>query len=51
MIKYVCEEHIDDIMDDLINEYESFPIMEECEDKQCEYCNNRSKYLVKIADA
>ena len=32
MIKYVCEEHIDDIMDDLINEYETFPIMEECQD-------------------
>lgn len=51
MIKYVCEEHIDDIMDDLINEYETFPIMEECGDKQCEYCKNRSKYLVKITDA
>lgn len=51
MIKYVCEEHIDDIMDDLINEYETFPIMEECQDMQCECCNNKSKYLIRIIEA
>ena len=51
MIKYVCEEHIDDIMDDLINEYETFPIMEECQDMQYEYCNNKSKYLIRIIEA
>jgi putative ABC transport system ATP-binding protein len=28
MIKYVCEEHIDDIMDDLINEYDNKSLIE-----------------------
>lgn len=51
MIKYVCEEHIDDIMDDLINEYETFPIIEKCEDKQCEYCSKKSQYEAKIIEA
>lgn len=47
MKKYVCEEHLDEAMDDLINEYETFPLMERCTDKQCEICGKKSEYEVK----
>ena len=47
MIKYACEEHLDEAMDDLINEFETFPIMEKCTDKQCSYCEKKSEYEIK----
>ena len=48
MIKYACEEHMDEVMDDFINEYETFPIIEEHQGEKCTYCDKKSKYEVKI---
>lgn len=48
MVKYACEEHMDDAMEDIINEGETFPIINEAKDKQCSYCTNECKYEVKM---
>ena len=49
MVKYACEEHIDELMDEIINEYETFPVMEKEEsDKKCSYCSNVSVYKVLL---
>lgn len=45
--KYACEEHIDEAMDEVINEEETFPVINEVTGKQCNYCNKESKYEVR----
>lgn len=47
-IKYACEEHIDEAMDEVINEKETFPVINEVEGKRCSYCDKESKYEVKM---
>lgn len=46
--KYACEEHIDEAMDDIINENETFPVINEVSNKQCSYCEKQCKYEVKM---
>ena len=47
-VKYACEEHMDEAMDDVINENETFPVINEASGKTCSYCEKESKYEVKI---
>lgn len=47
-IKYACEDHIDEAMDEVINEKETFPIINKVNDNKCDYCNKKSKYEVKM---
>lgn len=46
--KYACEDHIDEAMDEVINENETFPIISEVNNKKCDYCDKKSKYEVKM---
>lgn len=43
-IVYVCNEHLDEAMDDIINMNETFPVMDEELEEKCSYCNSKSKY-------
>ncbi len=43
-IIYTCNEHIEIALDDFVNEVEEAPAMEKCEDKNCDYCSNKSTY-------
>mgnify|MGYP002556362749 FL=1 len=45
---YACEEHIDEAMDEIINEKETFPVINEMTEKKCDYCDKKSKYEVKM---
>ena len=45
---YACEEHMDEAMDEVINEKETFPVINEVTDKKCSYCNEEAKYEVKM---
>lgn len=45
---YACEEHIDEAMDEVINEKETFPVMNEVIGKKCSYCDEEAKYEVKM---
>lgn len=45
---YACEEHIDEAMDEVINEKETFPVINESKGDKCSYCNKEAKYEVKI---
>lgn len=47
-IKYACEEHIDEAMDEIINENETFPIINEAFDEKCSYCDKKSKYKLQM---
>lgn len=46
---FACKDHIDMAMDEIINETESFPIIENVKEEKCDYCNNMAEYIVKIA--
>lgn len=48
MIKYACDEHIEDAMDDVINESETFPLIEKVYGSKCSYCDKKSTYEVKL---
>lgn len=48
MIKYACAEHIDEAIDDVINEEETFPVMNNFENAKCSYCDNQCKYEIKL---
>ena len=48
MIKYACEDHIDEAMDEVINEEETFPIINKCKGNQCSYCEKHSEYEINI---
>jgi CxxH/CxxC protein (TIGR04129 family) len=43
-IIYTCLEHIEMALDDFVNELEVAPAMEKCDDRNCDYCNNKSAY-------
>ena len=45
---YACEEHIDEAMDEVINEKETYPVMNEVTEKKWSYCNKEAKYEIKI---
>ncbi len=45
---YSCEEHVDEAMDDLLDEFETFPVVYECTNEVCIYCSNKSKYKIEI---
>lgn len=45
---YSCEEHIEDAMDDLVDEFETFPIVKECTNEICKYCSKQSKYKIEV---
>ena len=47
-IIYACEEHIDQAMDEVINEKETFPVMNEATEKKCSYCNKEAKYEILV---
>lgn len=42
-----CSEHIEEAMDDLINEEETFPIIEKYKEEKCAYCDNNAEYKIK----
>ena len=48
MLKYACEEHLDEAMDDIINEEETFPVINKCNNNQCTYCEKQGEYEIKI---
>lgn len=48
IVKYACEEHMDEAMDDIINEEETFPEINSAEGIKCTYCNNGCKYEIKV---
>jgi CxxH/CxxC protein (TIGR04129 family) len=43
---YSCKEHIEIALDDFVDEYEVFPLLEKCENKQCSYCQEKAEYKV-----
>ncbi|MEN8079259.1 CxxH/CxxC protein [Clostridioides difficile] len=45
---YACEEHVDEAMDEVINEKETFPVMNEVTGEKCSYCSKEAKYEIKI---
>lgn len=47
MVKYACDEHIEDAMDDVINESETFPTINKIEGTKCSYCDKKNTYEVK----
>lgn len=43
-----CQEHIELAMDHIVDENETFPIMEQCnEPKKCSFCDSDGLYIVK----
>lgn len=47
-VKYTCEEHLDEAMDEIINENETFPVIGEKTNEKCSFCGKESKYEVKM---
>ena len=47
---YSCEEHIDIALDDIVDKYQTYPVLSQISvDKQaetCEYCENQAVYMV-----
>jgi len=48
---YSCAEHVDIAIDTVVNEHETFPILEQVSDEEklsttCEYCKNPAIYMV-----
>lgn len=48
---YSCAEHVDIAIDTIVNEHETFPILEEVSEEKklsttCEYCKNTAIYMV-----
>lgn len=49
MDKYVCLEHVELALDEVVDETEEYPILEEVPAEKnvtCEYCDQPSTYLV-----
>lgn len=47
---YACDEHIEYVIDDFINLYESNPKLDYCEISNqvcCNYCDNFARYVLK----
>ncbi|MBS4196457.1 CxxH/CxxC protein [Lederbergia citri] len=48
---YCCKEHVELALDVIVDEYETFPILEEIKTEDglstpCEYCENPAAYIV-----
>lgn len=43
---YSCSKHIDDAIDDFINDNEIFPTVTKDKDSICVYCKERSEYCI-----
>lgn len=48
---YCCAEHVDIAIDTIVNEHETFPILEQVSEEEklstaCEYCKNTAIYMV-----
>ncbi len=44
---YACSKHIDYVIEDFINKYESFPILNVSEEKKyCNYCDDYAIYTI-----
>jgi CxxH/CxxC protein (TIGR04129 family) len=46
---YCCEEHLDRGFDDLLAEFETYPIMKECDKEVCRYCLDKAKYVLEVS--
>ncbi|MDQ0176273.1 CxxH/CxxC protein [Bacillus chungangensis] len=51
---YCCKEHIELGLDDIVNKYETPPILQACKTEKelsttCEYCEDKSAYIVTNA--
>lgn len=44
---YGCENHIDIIIDEFINNNMTFPEITFNEEEKCSYCNKQSKYEIR----
>ena len=47
---YSCEEHVDIALDDIVDEYQTFPVLSKIDvdnlSTSCEYCQNGAVYIV-----
>lgn len=47
---YCCEEHVDFALDDIVDKYQTFPILTKISvdnlSTTCEYCQNLATYMV-----
>lgn len=48
---YCCNEHVELALDIVVDEYETFPLLEEAKDVEqlsttCEYCDKKATYIV-----
>ncbi|MFB5193915.1 CxxH/CxxC protein [Neobacillus sp. KR4-4] len=47
---YSCEEHVDIALDDIVDEFETFPVLSKIDgdnlSTHCEYCQNQATYVV-----
>jgi CxxH/CxxC protein (TIGR04129 family) len=47
---YCCEEHVGEALDTIVEEYETFPVLNKLDVDNlftsCEYCQNRAIYIV-----
>ncbi|MGG7179239.1 CxxH/CxxC protein [Clostridium paraputrificum] len=43
---YACSEHVDEGIDEYVNEKETFPILSECTSGRCFSCDNNSNYKI-----
>ncbi len=47
---YCCEEHVDFALDDIVDKYQTFPILTKISvdnlSTTCEYCHNLATYMV-----
>jgi CxxH/CxxC protein (TIGR04129 family) len=50
---YACEEHIDYVMEDFIDQYEAAPTMEQLEhneNKICAWCKKTASYMLALEE-
>lgn len=50
---FVCEQHLNTCMDDFVNLFETFPILDDIsnlENITCSYCNLKAKYSINYPD-
>jgi CxxH/CxxC protein (TIGR04129 family) len=47
---YCCDEHVDLAIDTIVDDYETFPVLNKVESEElstsCEYCQNPAVYVV-----
>lgn len=44
---FACEDHVNIAIDEFINEYEEFPILEQNTEVKCKFCDRNSIYVIK----